>query len=143
TSSTAPPSAPSSQQPVSARRCGWAGIPSDTMSVAPRRLPACWVPPFPPVATPLRAPDVREPARYSMSEPVLERSVLERKERDELLTIARALGAKPAARSKKADLVDLILTTAGIGASAGNGHEPGGATDAAPTGARPREAAPK
>src|SRR5688500_2366858 len=49
-----------------------------------------------------------------MSEPVLERSVLERKERDELLTIARALGAKPPARAKKADIVDLILTTAGI-----------------------------
>ena len=57
-----------------------------------------------------------------MSEPVLERSVLERKERDELLTIAKALGAKPPARAKKADLVDLILTTAGI--------SPGGAEDA-------------
>src|SRR5688500_4620886 len=49
-----------------------------------------------------------------MSEPVLERSVLERKERDELQTIAKALGAKPPARAKKADLVDLILATAGI-----------------------------
>jgi transcription termination factor Rho len=49
-----------------------------------------------------------------MSEPVLERSVLERKERDELVTIAKALGAKPPARAKKADLVDLILQTAGI-----------------------------
>jgi transcription termination factor Rho len=52
-----------------------------------------------------------------MSEPVLERSVLERKERDELQTIAKALGAKPPARAKKADLVDLILTTAGITSS--------------------------
>jgi transcription termination factor Rho len=49
-----------------------------------------------------------------MNDPVLERSVLERKERDELMTIARALGAKPLARARKADLVDLILTTAGI-----------------------------
>src|SRR5215211_5896340 len=49
-----------------------------------------------------------------MSDPVLERSVLERKERDELQTIAKALGAKPLARAKKADLVDLILATAGI-----------------------------
>jgi transcription termination factor Rho len=49
-----------------------------------------------------------------VSEPVLERSVLERKDRDELLTIARALGAKPAARAKKADIVELILRTAGI-----------------------------
>jgi transcription termination factor Rho len=49
-----------------------------------------------------------------MNEPVLERSVLERKERDELVTIAKALGAKPPARAKKADVVDLILATAGI-----------------------------
>jgi transcription termination factor Rho len=49
-----------------------------------------------------------------MSEPVLERSVLERKERDELKTIVEALGAKAPARAKKADLVDLILTTAGV-----------------------------
>ncbi len=49
-----------------------------------------------------------------MSEPVLERSVLERKERDELQTIARALGAEPPARMKKADLVDLVLRSAGI-----------------------------
>ncbi|HEV2811276.1 MAG TPA: hypothetical protein VGV93_12880, partial [Acidimicrobiales bacterium] len=49
-----------------------------------------------------------------MSESVLERSVLERKERDELQAIARAMGAQPAARTRKADLVDLILTTAGV-----------------------------
>ena len=53
-----------------------------------------------------------------MSDPVLERSVLERKERDELLTIAKALGAKPPARAKKADLVDLILQLAGVDAPA-------------------------
>ena len=51
-----------------------------------------------------------------MSEPVLERSVLERKERDELQTIAKALGAKATSRAKKADLVELILTTAGVSA---------------------------
>ncbi len=49
-----------------------------------------------------------------MSEPVLERSVLERKERDELQTIARAMGVEPPARARKADLVDAILTAAGI-----------------------------
>ncbi|MGH9182729.1 MAG: transcription termination factor Rho [Acidimicrobiales bacterium] len=49
-----------------------------------------------------------------MSESVLERSVLERKEREELQAIARAMGAEPGSRSKKSDLVDLILTTAGI-----------------------------
>ena len=54
-----------------------------------------------------------------MSEPVLERSVLERKERDELQTIAKALGADPSARMKKADLVDLILRAAGITPEAG------------------------
>src|SRR4051812_40106683 len=62
-----------------------------------------------------------------MSEPVLERSVLERKERDELKTIVEALGAKAPARAKKADLVDLILTTAGVAAApaaGGNGDAP-------------------
>nr|MBA3303913.1 hypothetical protein [Acidimicrobiia bacterium] len=57
-------------------------------------------------------PTMKEEVR--MSESVLERSVLERKERDELQTIARAMGAEPTARARKADLVDLILTTAGI-----------------------------
>src|SRR6476646_3920250 len=59
-----------------------------------------------------------------MSEPVLERSVLERKERDELKTIVEALGAKAPARAKKADLVDLILTTAGVAPAAAAAPEP-------------------
>ena len=66
-----------------------------------------------------------------MAEPVLERSVLERKERDELKTIVEALGAKAPARAKKADLVDLILTTAGVGGAAAReevGKEPAKAT---------------
>ena len=63
-----------------------------------------------------------------MSEPVLERSVLERKERDELQTIARALGAEPPARMKKADLVDLVLRSAGITA----GDDPAPPADDAP-----------
>jgi transcription termination factor Rho len=70
-----------------------------------------------------------------MSDPVLERSVLERKERDELLTIARALGAKPPARAKKSAIVDLILTSAGVigadGATA-DGATADGAATAAP-----------
>src|SRR5215469_7182053 len=49
-----------------------------------------------------------------MSEPQLERSVLEAKERDELLAIASALGANPAARAKKADLITAILRATGI-----------------------------
>ena len=47
-------------------------------------------------------------------EPMLERSVLERKERDELHTIAEALGVKPPSRTKKADLIDHILRAAGV-----------------------------
>jgi transcription termination factor Rho len=49
-----------------------------------------------------------------MSETQLERSVLEAKEREELFAIADALGAKPAARAKKADLVTQILRATGI-----------------------------
>ncbi|MBW3548564.1 MAG: transcription termination factor Rho, partial [Actinobacteria bacterium] len=57
-----------------------------------------------------------------MSESVLERSVLERKERDELQTIARAMGIEPAPRARKAELVDMILSTAGIGPAANGGE---------------------
>ena len=71
-----------------------------------------------------------------MSDPVLERSVLERKERDELQTIAKALGAKPTARAKKADLVDLILTTAGISPGSSNGGD-------APVATAPVDTAPR
>ena len=49
-----------------------------------------------------------------MSEPQLERSVLEAKERDELMAIATALGASPGARAKKADLITAILKATGI-----------------------------
>jgi transcription termination factor Rho len=54
-----------------------------------------------------------------MSETQLERSVLEAKERDELIAIADALGAKPGARAKKADLVTQILRATGIEAEPG------------------------
>jgi transcription termination factor Rho len=49
-----------------------------------------------------------------MSETQLERSVLEAKERDELLAIADALGAKPSARARNADLISQILQATGI-----------------------------
>ncbi len=49
-----------------------------------------------------------------MSETQLERSVLEAKERDELFAIADALGAHPAARAKKSDLVTQILRATGV-----------------------------
>ncbi len=59
-----------------------------------------------------------------MSETQLERSVLEAKERDELFAIADALGASPAARAKKSDLINQILLATGIEPDAGSGPEP-------------------
>ncbi len=44
----------------------------------------------------------------------LERSALEKKDRDELTTIATALGGKPGSRAKKADIVSLILELTGV-----------------------------
>jgi transcription termination factor Rho len=52
----------------------------------------------------------------------LRRSALERKDRDELTTIAKSLGAKPPSRARKAEIVDLILTTVATEA-AGNGDD--------------------
>ncbi len=49
-----------------------------------------------------------------MSGMALERSVLERKERDELATIASALGLKAGARAKKETLIDQILKGSGV-----------------------------
>ena len=54
-------------------------------------------------------------------EQALERSVLERKERDELHTIAEALGVKPGSRTRKADLIDQILRAAGVDVGSDNG----------------------
>jgi transcription termination factor Rho len=51
--------------------------------------------------------------------PELERSVLERKERDELHAIATAMGVKANTRTKKADLVDRILEATGVPSSNG------------------------
>lgn len=73
----------------------------------------------------------------------LERSALESKERDELVTIAVALGGKPAARAKKSTIIDLILELTGVtSAAAESSAEP---LDAEPTPARrprrPRNAA--
>ena len=61
----------------------------------------------------------------SVDSTALERSALERKDRDELVTIAQALGGKPAARATKATIVNLILELTGVA-----GAEPG--ADAAP-----------
>ena len=43
----------------------------------------------------------------------LQREALEEKGRDELTTIATALGGKPGSRARKAEIVDLILDLAG------------------------------
>ena len=47
-------------------------------------------------------------------QPPLGRAVLERKERDELATIAEAMGVKPSSRASKSTLIDHILREAGI-----------------------------
>ncbi|HVA75651.1 MAG TPA: transcription termination factor Rho [Acidimicrobiales bacterium] len=68
-----------------------------------------------------------------MSGTQLERSVLEAKEREELFAIADALGTKPTARAKKADLVSQILRATGVEAEA--------AQEAKPRRGRPKKAA--
>jgi transcription termination factor Rho len=66
-----------------------------------------------------------------MSGEQLERSILERKEREELKAIAVAMSLEPVARSKKADLVDQILRAAGV--EVGSGVTANGANGAAPS----------
>ena len=48
----------------------------------------------------------------------MKRSTLQRKDREELTSIAMALGGKPSSRARKAELVDLILELADGGAAA-------------------------
>jgi len=55
--------------------------------------------------------------------------MLEAKDRDELMSIAKALGGKPAARAKKATVIDLILELAGVTSVAA---EPADAPEVAP-----------
>jgi transcription termination factor Rho len=66
----------------------------------------------------------------SVDSTALERSALERKDRDELLTIAQALGGKPPSRAKKADIVGMILALTGV--SPGEGSDADVAPDATP-----------
>ncbi len=56
----------------------------------------------------------------SVDSTALEQSALERKDREELLTIAQALGGKPASRAKKADIIGLILDLTGVPADGGD-----------------------
>jgi transcription termination factor Rho len=59
----------------------------------------------------------------------LERGTLEGKDRDELTTIANALGGKPGSRARKAEIVDLILDLTGGGS---NGSSNGSGSAAVP-----------
>jgi transcription termination factor Rho len=73
----------------------------------------------------------------SVDPTTLERSALERKDRDELLTIAQALGGKPPSRAKKADIVSMILDLTGVS----SGDAPAAA--AADESAAPAKRAPR
>jgi transcription termination factor Rho len=71
------------------------------------------------------------------AEQQLERSVLERKERDELRAIAQAMSLQTTSRSKKADIIDSILRAAGVEiGAASNGNKSNGTETK-----RPRKAA--
>jgi transcription termination factor Rho len=61
----------------------------------------------------------------SVDSTTLERSALERKDREELTTIAQALGAKPSSRARKAEIVQLILELTGVASSESSGAEAG------------------
>jgi transcription termination factor Rho len=67
----------------------------------------------------------------------LERSALEAKDREELATIATAMGGKPGSRARKGEIIDQILELAGVtpggsgGSNRGNGDS--SADEAAPT----------
>ena len=62
-----------------------------------------------------------------MSAETLERSVLEGKDRDQLIAIATALGLKALSRAKKGDIIDRILEQTG----SPNGDDRHGATNGA------------
>ena len=71
----------------------------------------------------------------------LRRSTLERKDRDELVTIATALGSKPPSKARKAEIVDLIIKTA-MGDTVGDeGGSAEDAVDDAPAKKTPRKKA--
>ncbi len=78
-----------------------------------------------------------------MAAEALEQSMLESKDKDQLLAIAQALGIKTTARASKATLIDKILETTGSGphAPAAASTESAPAEDAAPATAAPEPAA--
>ena len=71
-----------------------------------------------------------------MSAETLERSVLEAKDREQLVAIAQALGIKSVSRAKKADLIGKILE------QTGSRHAGAGADSAAPTPSGPTPPVP-
>src|ERR687898_86899 len=64
------------------------------------------------------SPTCEVTAPMSVESTTLERSALERKDREELTTIAQALGVKPPSRARKAEIVQLILELTGVESSA-------------------------
>ncbi len=67
----------------------------------------------------------------SVEPSTLERSALERKDREELTTIAQALGVKPPSRARKAEIVQLILELTGVEPASAPAGEPGSAVASA------------
>ncbi|MFM2184321.1 MAG: transcription termination factor Rho, partial [Actinomycetota bacterium] len=117
------------------------------------------------VTVPSALPPLAE-SRWLVAAEALEQSVLDSKDKDQLLAIAQALGIKTNARASKATLIDKILETAGSGPAAAvpaaaetpaaggrrgvrngaaeaNGHDGAGEGDGADAGSRARVAAPK
>src|SRR4249919_1670051 len=83
-----------------------------------------------------------------MSAETLERSVLEGKDREQLIAIATALGLKALSRAKKGEIIDRILEQTGaapaagtLGSTNGNGSGSGSGNGAAPTVTEPSAAA--
>ena len=64
------------------------------------------------VTVPSALPPLAE-SRWPVAAEALEQSVLDSKDKDQLLAIAQALGIKTNARASKATLIDKILETAG------------------------------
>ena len=76
-----------------------------------------------------------------MAAAALEQSVLESKDKDTLLEMAKALGVKANARLKKSDIIDKILDTTGPSSGPASSDAPAKSPEAAP-GREDRSAAP-
>ncbi len=107
-----------------------------TLSIYPATMITARIPAVPQVGDDLFEVDLEsttqcgeEPApiheEVDVESTELRRSTLERKDRDELVTIATALGSKPPSKARKAEIVDLIIKTAmgGSADDAGPGDE--------------------